>query len=742
MKKFTSFTFLMLFVAIIFAQTLDKAPFNVNASNTTLKSTNSGWTLQFGVNISTQPWGAASAGIETDGTNIYVAKWSSNKFYKLTIAGALVDSFAVTGSPAFPASNGVRDLAYDGQYFYGSCNNNIIYKMDFTAHTIIGSITLPTGVTGRHISYDPNADGGQGGFWVGGWSTDIKLYSRTGTVLNTIPAAGLGTFSAYGSAYDSVSPGGPYLWLYSQTGSNGNELIQVKISTKLRTGLVHDVAPDLTGLPSGSLAGGCFLKTNLITGTTTLGGLVQGSVYWGYDLASTLPPTNGFKVNSLNLPAYALINTPQTLSGVLNNYGATTITSFNLNYTVNGGTTVTQNITGTSITTYSNYNYSHSTPWTTPASSGSYTVKLWASNINGNATLYSDTITKIVTTGSSLAHKKVLFEEFSTEACPNCPPVATYLHGLAVADTNIIMMVHHAGYYTDPYTIPENTAMLAMFNDGGSTFAPAGMADRYYWNADMDNDGTNDPGPVFWPGTPYGSNAITARKTAPAFVSVNIGGSFNTTTRELTVTVSGNITANFASGLGVSLWITQDNITTTAQAGYTGTWTHHSLIRDAISGTWGDAILTPTTDGSTYTKTFTYTVNAAWVLADLELVAMVNQIDAANVNNRTVYNVNSKKVDQLQQIISVSEIKSGVDFSIYPNPATDNMQVNFNLNEAKNVNISIYNTLGALVFSNNKGQLSSGNHAIDINVSSLAKGVYYMKLQAGENNISKKLVIE
>ena len=456
-------------------------------------------------------------------------------------------------------------------------------------------------------------------------------------------------------------------------------------------------------------------------------------------------------VNSLpdNNIALTTINTPSMLgagnsniSGTVKNMSVTPINSYDVTYRLDSGAvSAVYSVTGQNITFNSTANFTHNIP--ANFTIGNHTIEVTISNVNGTTDpdTTNNVLIKSISVSSSSQSRKVLVEEFSTEKCPNCPPVATYLHGLANADTNIVMMVHHAGYYTDPYTIAENTTMLTMFNAGGSTYAPAGMIDRYYWNADMDNDGTIDPGPVFWPGTPYGGNAINARKEYPAFVDVNISGTYNITIRELTVTVSGNITRNY-SNIGVSLWITQDNITSSAQAGYTGTWTHHNVIRDAISGTWGDAITTPTTDGSSYTKTFTYIVNSAWDLSNLHLVAMVNQIDANNVNNRTVLNVNTKKVDQLQQFVSVSEIESDKNFNIYPNPAKENVQISYSLNESKDVNIYIYNALGALVYSQNEENMVSGNHTANLSIKNLSKGIYQLTLRAGENTITKKLIVQ
>ena len=122
-----------------------------------------------------------------------------------------------------------------------------------------------------------------------------------------------------------------------------------------------------------------------------------------------------------------------------------------------------------------------------------------------------------------------------------------------------------------------------------------------------------------------------------------------------------------------------------------------------------------------------------------------NLTNAANqvvVSSTGVFGKSDRKVFNLTSLVDIDETDISTSLSVSPNPATDNMQINFNLKESKTVAINIYNNLGALVITRNEGKLSSGNHAIDINVSNLPKGIYYMNLQAGENNITKKIVIE
>jgi VCBS repeat-containing protein len=229
------------------------------------------WDILLNVNVINAS--SQEAGIETDGTYIYTSKWSADMFYRYTMTGTFVDSFSVTGV------SGIRDLAYDGTYFYGGANTATIYKMDFTNHTLVGSIACPAGTTVRNIAWDPIL----GGFWVGGWATDIICVSPAGTTLGTITAANHALTGIYGSAYDNWSAGGPYLWLFDQ-GTNGDAAIfnQISLTTFLPTGVTHAC----TDISSTALAGGAFsYKYN---GTAILGGLAQGEKIFAYELLANV----------------------------------------------------------------------------------------------------------------------------------------------------------------------------------------------------------------------------------------------------------------------------------------------------------------------------------------------------------------------------------------------------------------------------------------------------------------------
>jgi len=257
---------------VIYENSFNEAEYDINAKPNNLPPSDVTWDLQFSYDVDTPSGLTGIAGSETDGTFLYGTKWSgTGQIVKFDLAGNFIETFTI------PGVVNVRDLAYDGQYFYGSNLGSYIYEMDFVSKTLISTITTPAAV--RSIAYDSDLDG----FWYNNFNTDLHFVSRSGTLLNTITAPP----SMYGSAYDNLSSGGPYLWIFTGTGAVPDvcQVEQYDISTKTLTGLTHSVSGDL----GAYIAGGLWLQPNLVTGTYTLGGMAQGTpdLVFGYELGSS-----------------------------------------------------------------------------------------------------------------------------------------------------------------------------------------------------------------------------------------------------------------------------------------------------------------------------------------------------------------------------------------------------------------------------------------------------------------------
>ncbi len=224
------------------------------------------WDLQF-------EWPAfyndGEAGVESDGAFIYTSQWNGNRFTKYTPDGTWVEDITIAGV------SDIRDLAYDGTYFYGGAVSTTVFQMDFDNQVLVSTFDAPIAV--RAIAYNDDDDA----FYTNNWNTDIYEFDMAGNVLSTFSTAGLS--GIYGMAYDNWSDGGPFLWVYDQ---GDNNLVQFQLPAGTPTGLTVDVQ-SITGT-TGS-AGGLFTQPEIISGTVTIGGNAQNDRIWGLELA----PYNG-----------------------------------------------------------------------------------------------------------------------------------------------------------------------------------------------------------------------------------------------------------------------------------------------------------------------------------------------------------------------------------------------------------------------------------------------------------------
>ena len=206
------------------------------------------------------------AGVESDGEFIYGTEWNGNRFFKYNLDGSFVEEFTVSG-----ASN-IRDLAFDGEFMYGSDASTSVREMDFINQSLVSTINAPTAT--RAIAYDDDEDG----FYSNNWSTDITLWDRDGTTLNSFPTGAYGSY--YGFAYDMWTEGGPFLWGYSQ---DGDVLVQIALPSGAETGFTFDPA---TASGATGMAGGLFTQPGIFeNGKVTIGGLAQNDLIWEFELA-------------------------------------------------------------------------------------------------------------------------------------------------------------------------------------------------------------------------------------------------------------------------------------------------------------------------------------------------------------------------------------------------------------------------------------------------------------------------
>ncbi|HPE35215.1 MAG TPA: T9SS type A sorting domain-containing protein [Bacteroidales bacterium] len=215
--------------------------------------------------------GTGEAGVETDGNFFYTSKWNGNSFFKYALDGTFLGGFTIDGVA------GVRDLAFDGLYFYGSAASYMVFQMDFNTQTLVGTILAP--VTARGIAYDEVNDG----FWANNWSTALTLFDLQGNLLNIMQLQGDENFYGLACDFQAAYPL-PCLWGYSQkAGTSQNLLYKYSLST-WQLIEIFDIFPLLTLVEPGDIAGGLAFQPYIVPNTFSLIGLVQNKCIWGLDV--------------------------------------------------------------------------------------------------------------------------------------------------------------------------------------------------------------------------------------------------------------------------------------------------------------------------------------------------------------------------------------------------------------------------------------------------------------------------
>lgn len=241
------------------------------------------------------------AGVVFFDNHYWVSEWASDIIHVLNFDGSFSESFSI------PGVTGTRSFTTDGTSIFIGGGSTSIYEIDPVSRTLISTLTVITGTDAeaRMCTYDPTLDGGNGGFWIGDFGSDIISISMIGFELSVIPSAVHNTV-IYGGAIDNVSPGGPFLWIFDQSGAAPNQawIRQLDPATGIPTGVVYDYTAD-GGLLGATdvLAGGLFISEDATAGYVTMVGLCQCSPsnqLFGLELVESLG-TNDNEISGFSI---------------------------------------------------------------------------------------------------------------------------------------------------------------------------------------------------------------------------------------------------------------------------------------------------------------------------------------------------------------------------------------------------------------------------------------------------------
>lgn len=663
---------------------------------------------------------SSNVGIESDGEYFYTCMWNGPTIRKMDKNGHTVETFTIEGI------NNLMDLAYDGQYFYsGTGSTNVIYILDFENKTLIGTIASPN-QTVRNISYVPEADNGNGAFWVGNWDNyGFSLVSRNGVELDNMSFSNNKDFhGSLGSAYDNVSPGGPYLWLNPSDGLDILELFCINLNTKQIT---KRKIPIIDG---GQYGGGLCFNSTAFEGKNIIAGNVQSYGFFGIDMSQFVFVETDAEMQSISVKEKMIFG-ETNIGGVIYNVGyQNLINSFDISWRVDNGEIHTSSVNA-SIPVNGEYSFLHPEKWN--ATAGVHTVEVFVSNVNGGEDLNyaNDTISVTVIVLENVAPKKVLFEEFSTTQCGYCPDGHLVLADIIAKYPNsIVPIIHHAGFGQDRMTIAESETYAGAYASG----APTAAVDRRLiklsrttWEKDFLSC-LEELSPL---SVSISNNYDNEKKEVFANVSVEFLGEVEPADYRVNLFVIEKTVVGQGNGYDQGNYYN-----TTAGHPMYGKgnpivgYEHRHVIRKVVTDVWGNPNIIPNNPAvkTEYAANFDFFLDDAWDPDSLTLVAFVS-LYTGNPTQHYVLNANEIDLDIASSVDDALE----TEFSIYPIPAKDYIVIK----NAEGKQLSIYNLMGVKVL-----ETSLNSKLERINIDSFAKGMYSIRINGNNSYKVKSFIVE
>jgi PKD repeat protein len=254
------------------------------------------------------------------------------------------------------------------------------------------------------------------------------------------------------------------------------------------------------------------------------------------------------------------------------------------------------------------------------------------------------------------------------------------------------------------------------------------------------------------------NNGCSASSSA---TTVNVSNApIPTVTASATQACSGDVVTLTASNSDSYSW-SNGASTQSIQVTNTGSYTVTTTNADACDGAGAsDAVTvtftaTPTAAGSfttngnivTFTNASTGASSYSWDFGDFTNSSATSPVHAYAVNNSyqvvlTAINgiCSDTATFNVSITLSVEEIMGISNLVIYPNPASNDVFISFDNQSGNAMSIELVDQLGRVVYSSSEIQII-GFNTIALNSSNVSDGMYSVRLQSGNNSITKRIII-
>jgi thiol-disulfide isomerase/thioredoxin len=440
------------------------------------------------------------------------------------------------------------------------------------------------------------------------------------------------------------------------------------------------------------------------------------------DFALFAPYNFDVAMESLNMPTtLGLNNAPFTFEGTLRNYGGATITSATINYSVNGGTPVTESLSGLSIAPYDTYTWTHTTAWN-PSTTGTYSVDFYALPINGtfDQNTSNDNLNVSIEVLTATADRVVLAEEFTSSTCGPCASFNPGYKQLldansANTETGRVTSVKYQMNWPSPGKNPAYNQEAA---DRRVAYGISGVPDVVYSGSNIPTSQAN----------------IDIVKDVPSLA--NLSAEWSATGNYIQCDATVNALADLGSNVVLHMAMIEKQINHSIQTN--GETVFYHVFRKFMDGSNGHS-MSNMTAGNTYTHyaNSTISVNAApaqgsfdfWIgTSNMDVIVWLQNTTTGEVLQSAYGKYTTSGINEMDDVARF--------IAVYPNPSNEVAGIELDLIDRSDVTLNLVNSLGQTVYTSSKS-LDAGIQKIEVPTASLSAGLYFINVNV--DGISKTL---
>ena len=328
--------------------------------------------------------------------------------------------------------------------------------------------------------------------------------------------------------------------------------------------------------------------------------------------------------------------------------------------------------------------------------------------------------------------KKIVIEEFTGIYCGYCPDGALKVTAILnkYPENSMSVGIHSSNQYSQPSQQSGHPDFRTAYGGGlqslsGLSGFPAAMLNRRVFDGMSQSGSSMAMNRNYWMAA--ADMIIGESENSP--VNIGLRSTWNESTRELFIEAEVYYTAGEPNEDRLHIMLKEDNI-----IGYQGgagggnNYEHNHVLRSVPTGNMGE-LISNTSQGSLFTKTYTFTVPAEWNILNCELMAFVTK--ATRTKTHTGVEIPAMNGSTATGIKDITPVELKV--SVYPNPVQGASRLQFATAENADVQVEVLNLIGETVLEPFKGPVvANRNYVIDLGSDNLNAGIYFVRVQAGQ----------